>query len=232
MQEDSEGFLYPVVGKDSCIDCDLCSKVCPVLNHIGEASEPKGVYAAKHKDLSTRTLSASGGAFSAAAKELIDRGGVVFGSVFNQDWVAEHKSAESMEEVLPMIGSKYMQSRIEGCYREAERLLKDGREVLFTGTSCQIKGLKLYLRKEYDNLFTADVICHGVPSPKVWRQWLKEEFQGKVLSVNFRDKGPSGWNNFHITIESEQGKVSGRVDENAYMRGFLNDLSSPILPRM
>ncbi len=174
MHEDSEGFLYPKVDESLCIDCGLCEKVCPVINQSA-AREPLEVYAAKNPDEEIRRQSSSGGVFTMLAERTIEHGGVVFGAGFDKDWAVEHQYTETKEGLAAFRGSKYVQSRIGETFKQAEAFLKQGREVLFSGTPCQIAGLKLFLRKEYENLVTVDFICHGVPSPGVFRTYLEEE---------------------------------------------------------
>lgn len=172
-EEDTEGFSYPMVDKANCIDCGLCEKVCPVLNQADERM-PLKVYAAKNRDEQELLNSSSGGIFILLAKAVIKKSGVVFGARFDDNWNVVHAYAETEESVKAFMGSKYVQSRIGNTYKEAKAFLDEGRQVLFSGTSCQIAGLQHFLRKEYDNLLTVDVICHGVPSPKVWRMYLDE----------------------------------------------------------
>ncbi len=173
--EDGEGFLYPKVDTVGCIDCGLCEKVCPWINRP-EKFPPKEVLAVKNRNETERMASSSGGVFIALAREVIGRGGVVFGAVFDEKWEVKHACAETLEDVRPMMGSKYVQSRIGDSYCQAERFLKAGRKVLFTGSPCQVAGLHAYLRKDYTNLLSVDFLCHGVPSPGVWRQYLGETF--------------------------------------------------------
>ena len=163
MKEDAEGFLYPDVDMTQCIDCGICEKVCPWLN-LHEKSKIQDVLGAKNIDGKERMESSSGGVFIALAKKVIENGGVVFGAVFNKCWEVVHTYAENLKDVKSMMGSKYMQSRMENSYREAEDFLKRGRTVLFTGCPCQITGLHNYLGKEYHNLISVDFLCHGVPS--------------------------------------------------------------------
>lgn len=170
---DEEGFLYPVVNEKGCVNCGLCDKVCP-FNVQLEARVPLHAYAAINENLSERLKSSSGGVFVLLAKKVIDRGGVVFGARFNNRWEVIHDYTETYEGISAFMGSKYVQSRIGNTYSQVKCFLKTGRKILFSGTPCQIAGLRNYLRKEYDNLLTVDVICHGVPSPAVWIQYLEE----------------------------------------------------------
>ena len=188
MQEDNEGFLYPVVDASTCIDCGLCEKVCPVINQ-DEPRKPLKVYAAKNRNEEIRRQSSSGGIFTPLAESVIREGGVAFGAKFDKDWNVVHAWTDTIEGIADFRGSKYVQSIIGDTYREAREFLKQGRKVLFSGTPCQIAGLRKFLRKEYENLLTVDVVCHGVPSPLVWREYLKENTKGKeILRIDFREK--------------------------------------------
>lgn len=234
-KEDKEGLLYPHVNMETCIDCGLCEKVCPVLNQ-DEERIPEKVYAAKHDDDEIRMKSSSGGIFTLLADQILDEGGVVFGARFNDKWEVIHDYTETKEGLAPFRGSKYVQSYIGNSYKIAESFLRSGRKVMFTGTPCQIAGLKKFLRKEYDNLLAVDFVCHGVPSPMVWRKYLEEEIidqGGAVLTgVNFRDKS-SGWkdSSFVLNFSIEEGMikhnyaVSSVFTENTYMKAFLSNLS-------
>lgn len=242
MIEDIEGFLYPSIDIYKCVDCGMCDSVCPVI-HQGAESEPLMVYAAKNRDEDVRSQSSSGGVFSSLAQRVISRGGVVFGAVFDARWEVKHAFAESVEELAALRASKYMQSRVEDTFNEALRFLKEGREVLFCGTPCQISGLNLFLGEKYDNLITVDIICHGVPSPKVWRSYLnnlyssyyKQEFEGdlsKIEDISFRDKG-IGWRQSCLRIKglpeslefnSERGYFCEPMGKNIYTRGFLANI--------
>lgn len=174
MIEDEEGFLYPKVDTANCIDCHLCEKVCPVINQ-DEKREPLASYAAKNPDEKIRMNSSSGGIFSMLAERIIQNNGVVFGAIFNERWEVVHDYVETKEDLAKFRGSKYVQSKIGNNYQKAKAFLDGGRIVLFSGTPCQISGLKKYLRKDYDNLLSIDFICHGVPSPGVFRTYLQEE---------------------------------------------------------
>lgn len=250
LTEDTEGFLYPRVDKTKCIDCGLCETVCPFLSESAER-EPKAVYAVKNPNDDIRQKSSSGGVFTLLAEKVINDGGVVFGVRFDEKWEVEFAYSETIDGLSAFRGSKYIQARVGNAFIDAEQFLKAGRKVLFSGTPCQVKGLLQYLRKDYENLLTVDFVCHGVPSPKVWRLYLKEEVEriarqgddGKntVLSskvmpnikgINFRDKS-SGWKKFSFALqltealaEGEQNSVlhTNKFYENPFMQAFLSDL--------
>lgn len=247
LKEDKEGFLYPSVDKNTCIDCGLCEKVCPIINQ-NDPREPLKVYAAKHKDDEIRMKSSSGGIFTLLAEQIINEGGVVFGARFDEYWEVMHDYTETKEGLALFRGSKYVQSRIGNAYQQAENFLKQGRKVMFTGTPCQIAGLRRFLRKEYENLLAVDFVCHGVPSPKVWRMYLDETLarqgigKNTVLShamlrqkfirdVEFRSKS-TGWKKFSFaltltkaTADGEENSVllSSIFEDNLFMQSFLSD---------
>lgn len=229
-QEDKEGFLYPKVDLETCVDCGLCEKVCPIINQDPER-EPQKVYAAKNDDENIRLKSSSGGVFTLIAEKIIEEGGVVFGARFNESWEVIHDYTDTIEGLEPFRGSKYVQSAIGESYKQVETFLKAGRKVMFTGTPCQIAGLRKFLRKDYKNLLTVDFVCHGVPSPLVWRLYLKEEINryGKEITavedINFRDKY-TGWKTYSLSIKLSGNIVSSTMftDDN-YMRAFLSNLS-------
>lgn len=197
---DNEGYFYPSVDKDICIDCNLCVRVCPILNDY-EIRKPQFVYAAKNKDEEIRRNSSSGGLFFEIAKNVIQQNGVVFGAKFDKNWNVVHDYTENVKGLYEFQGSKYVQSNINGAYRKVETFLKANRLVLFSGTPCQISALLHFLRKEYQNLLTLDVVCHGVPSNKVWKKFLEEELGdniNKINSISFRNKD-DGWLKFKNT---------------------------------
>lgn len=229
MQSDSEGFLYPVVNEEDCIDCGLCEKVCHELHPYDEC-KPLNVYAAINKDEQVRMNSSSGGMFYLLAEKTISEGGVVFGARFDGDWQVEIDYAETMEDVKPFMGSKYVQARMANAYKDAETFLKQGRKVLFSGSPCQIAGLHHYLRKEYESLITVDFVCHGVPSPKVWGRYLDEVVKAGKQAINdvkFRNKG-NGWKKFNFVLSYKQEEKSYSLcswhQQNHYMRAFLSDM--------
>ena len=231
MQTDKEGFAYPVVDTTKCSDCGLCEKACPVINQQPQ-SQPIATYAATNSNEVVREQSSSGGIFTLLAAETINKGGIVFGAAFNEKWAVEHTFADNIDDIKKFRGSKYVQSNIGGSYSVAEKFLKEGKEVLFSGTPCQIAGLKRFLRKEYKNLKTVDFVCHGTPSPLVWEKYLNEVCSANLVAtisdIQFRNKA-EGWKKFslQITYTGNDGKEKifrEPLNKNLYMRCFLGDL--------
>lgn len=230
MVEDEEGFKYPVVDKDKCIDCKLCEKVCPVINSKKFEGEPLSVIA-RNKDEMILKDSTSGGAFTALAKVLIqEKNAIVFGACFDKDNIVRHSHCETVEELYKFRGSKFVQSDITGVYREISNYLASDRVVLFSGTPCQIAGLKRYLNGKYENnLYCIDIVCRGVPSPKLWKEyvsWIENKFQSKIVNAKFRNK-TYGYHSSTMLLEFENGKKykkSGRVDP--MMRLFTKEMCS------
>ena len=224
MKEDREGFLQPHINTKTCIGCHKCEKTCPILNPIEISTDfETQAYAAINKDEDVRMRSSSGGMFHALAKWTIEQGGVVFGARFNDQWEVVHDYTETIEGIEPFMRSKYVQSRIGDTFKQAKQFLDQGRWVLFSGTPCQIGGLKAYLKKDYEKLLAVDLICHGVPSPRVWRQYLKETTKGDtLLNFNFRDK-KDGWREFQCVITTNTTRREQQM-ENVFFRGFLKNI--------
>ena len=225
MQQDAEGFLYPQVDTSSCIDCGLCEKICPFL-HPDEAKTPTHTYAAINNDERIRMESSSGGIFTLLAEQIINEGGVVFGARYDEEWQVTIDHTETIDGLATFRGSKYVQARVGDTYAKCAKFLKVGRKVLYSGTPCQVAGLKHYLRKEYDNLLTIEIACHGVPSPKVWKEYIKKVSGGQPLtSIVFRDKR-NGWNGYGLSFVGADGKEIKyeKASNNDFMRCFLNDL--------
>lgn len=226
---DKEGFYYPVVDTEHCINCHLCEKVCPIINFesINSAVNPLKAYAVKNTDVTARKNSSSGGVFVSLANHIIENGGVVFGAMFDEDFNVKHTYAQTSKELLPMLGSKYVQSHIGNCFSQAESFLKQGKTVLFTGTPCQIAGLYQFLGKEYDNLILVDVVCHGVPGPGLWNRYLKGlGYSKKIKNILFREKEGYSWSHYGFKIVIDSGVIyNDYAGNNSYMRAFLSDNS-------
>lgn len=226
MQPDEEGFLYPAVNGDLCVECDLCEKRCPAGKVLAE--NKLHAYGAAHQDEALRQRSSSGGVFTALARGMLARGGVVFGAAFDESLRLEHVGAFDETELAAMRGSKYVQSDAADAVANAALLLERGVPVLFTGTPCQIAGLKARVGKKYDEqLLTVDFVCHGVPSPGVFASYLAEleKKHGKRVSAyTFRDKR-LGWKNFSAVATFEDGSEHvGQQNTEPFLYGFLQNL--------
>ena len=187
MVEAKDGFVVPKIDKNSCVECGVCMKACHRLNPIYTFQKPIHTYACWTKDIIDRERSSSGGAFSVIAKKVIKQGGVVFGASMCENLQVRHIGIERVEDIGKLQGSKYLQSYIGDTYRNVRYELDVGRKVLFTGTPCQVAGLLTFLRKTYDNLFTCDVVCHGVPSQKAFDAYVEKiGLQGKCSDFKFR----------------------------------------------
>ncbi len=229
MVADKEGFKYPVIDKSKCVDCHLCEKSCPSLKEMNNAtvedSSKTDCYVARNNS-DERQNSSSGGIFVLLAKRILSEGGAVFGAAFDSQWRVQHIECTDVSMLNKLMKSKYTQSTNNNSFQKAREYLKEGRKVLYVGTACQIAGLKAFLGKEYDNLYTADILCHGVPSPKVWELYVKEliaEYGSEISDINFRDKS-IGWHNYSFKVAFENGSVFCQEhDKNAYMNLFTHD---------
>lgn len=230
MLEDSEGFNYPCVDKSKCVDCTLCEKVCPIINKdkVAQGSnEEDNTYVAYTKNATVRKNSSSGGMFTELAESVLKNNGVVFGCAFDDDFNAHHIMIDNISDLEKLRGSKYIQSQIESTYKEAEKLLKNGKLVLFSGVACQIAGLNSYLRKDYNNLITVDVLCHGVPSGKAWRKYIddnQKRHNAKLNKYYFRNKD-NGWKVFTVKqmYMDNQGE-SSPFNKDSFMQLFLGEV--------
>lgn len=223
MQVDEEGFKYPVIDREKCINCKLCEKICPILNKVNTKMEnPIGVIAAYTKNTNERIESSSGGIFYELANIVLSKNGAIVGAGYDDKFNVVHKIIYNKEDLKELQGSKYVQSDTKDTYKETKEILEKGIEVLYVGTPCQIAGLKSFLQKDYDNLYTCDLICHGVPSPKVWQKYLAE-YNGKIQNCYFRNKD-NGWNCFSMKIVFENNKFKRfKMTKDDFIRLFLNN---------
>lgn len=178
---DEQGFLYPKVKKNDCVQCGLCNKVCPYENQNRPRIDLERTFVGINKNENIRSKSSSGGMFALFAEQILKKKGVVFGAAYDNDWMVFHKSIDKQEQLQELIGSKYMQSRMGDTFQKVKGFLLKNIEVLFVGTTCQINGLKNYLIKDYSNLTTVDFICLGVPSPLVWHDYLDTFFKNEEI---------------------------------------------------
>lgn len=222
MEEDSEGFLYPVIDEEKCIHCNRCKNICSNYN---ESSTTGEAYIAINKNEEERKHSASGGMFYILAKYTISKHGIVFGATYDENLKVKHEQATSLDECKKFMGSKYVRSDMTGIYQQIKGYVEDGRMVLFTGTPCQCKAVKEFLGKDYDNLILCEIICHGNPSPKVFEKYIKELEKNentKVLDVQFRSK-ENGWSNSTPIITFKDGK---KLEDPTFYRAFISELIS------
>ena len=225
LQGDKYGFYKPVIDNTKCTNCGLCEKTCPLDNYKSKNDEPKA-YALINKDEITRLKCASGGAFAAFAKYILEQKGIVYGVIWNDEIVAVHSRAEKIEQLEKMYTSKYVQANTLDTFKQAKKDLVDGKLVLYSGTPCQISGLKSYLKKDYENLITIDLICHGTPSPlileKYKQEFLKDKHDEKIININFRSK-KRGWGAFYTLIINTNKKeycIDG--SKSSYLKAFGN----------
>lgn len=222
MIADTEGFLYPLVDESRCIHCNLCEKVCPVIEKNRTSNAPKA-YAVINKNEEIRKESSSGGVFTLIAEYVLSNDGVVFGAAFDEDFNVKHILVYSYDDLNKLRGSKYLQSTIGDTYEQVKKLLDNNKMVYYTGTPCQIEGLLKYLKKGYSNLITQDIICHGVPSPRVWKDYLVFISNSKPKGVSFREKS-NGWQNYNVNILFENGfEYNCPSSQDSYMKSFLKD---------
>jgi polysaccharide pyruvyl transferase WcaK-like protein/coenzyme F420-reducing hydrogenase beta subunit len=228
MRQDTEGFWYPAINAQKCTDCGLCLKVCPVINDVKvDNVEPKKSYACVNKNDSVRLESSSGGIFSLMAETVIQNNGFVFGAAFNSIFEIEHTCINKKQDIQKLRGAKYVQSRIGDIYKKAEGLLLNDATVLFCGTPCQISGLKLFLRKTYENLLCVDFICHGVSSPAVWKKYVEyrvKQAESPPRKINFRDK-TNGWANFSMVFHFQNDAVYRETRrKDYYLKAYLQNI--------
>lgn len=256
MKEDHEGFLYPEIDHELCVHCNRCAENCPTISGVRQSAEdieskvaeaadfnctdakepavhndtdqamPKA-YAAYNLNLEVRLQSSSGGVFSLIAEHVLDQGGVVFGAAMTADCMGvEHICITEPSRLGRLRTSKYVQSKIGNAYKEAKEYLLTGKMVLFTGTPCQISGLYAFLGERYDNLITQDIICHGVPSPLVWKKhagYIERKYKAKLTDVNFRDK-IKGWREKYLGLRLSNGETKHIiVDKELFLQGYLAD---------
>lgn len=228
MVEDKEGFCYPHINQEFCSNCGLCENTCPMLHPKTEDKSLPKAYAAYNNEKEIRMQSSSGGIFTEIAKIILKNNGVVFGAVFDKEFNVVHDEIIVEKDLRKIRGSKYVQSQIDDNYKKARYYLEKGIEVLFTGTPCQIEGLYSFLRKDYENLYTQDIICHGVPSKKVWRKYLKHRREidnGEILeNINFRNKENKGWSHYEVSFKYKDKEVNIGHNKDLYMKLFLKDV--------
>ena len=224
MRYDKEGFLYPEFDLKKCVECGKCKEVCPVIKPQNNIKQNR-TYACYRKDFEKRMQSSSGGIFAILAEKIISEKGLVCGASYSNHMEVVHSFADNIENLQQLKGSKYVQSDIGNSYKRIKVELKSGRKVLFSGTPCQVAGLKNFLGTDYENLICIDLICHGVPSPKVFESYIKENYGDKELvNINFRNK-KNGMKNTYLEYCFHDGSsLFEKYDESPYIKGFIQNL--------
>lgn len=222
MQRNTEGFLYPIIDTEKCVNCGKCVAVCASAAKV-KAKHPAKAYACVNSCAEQREKSSSGGIFVLLAEKVLDEGGAVFGAAFDGAFQLRHTSADNKAALTAFMGSKYFQSDTADSFSEVRKMLQNGKKVLFSGTPCQIGGLKAYLGKEYENLITVDIICHGTPSQLAFDTYLSEHNDlGKINSVSFRNK-EKGWAHFSMKICGENGSYRKDLEHDPFLVAFLHN---------
>lgn len=226
MISNEEGFLYPQIDETLCVKCGLCEKKCPVLNPLQKDDEQTLAYAVINNNEKIRLESSSGGVFTALAENVIKQGGIVFGAKFDSDFNVIHGYTDTIEGLVDFRGSKYVQSTIGNSYIDCKKFLDEGRQVLFSGTPCQIAGLKSFLGKNYDNLLCVDFICHGVPSTEffnIYKQNIENTIGNKLIKIQFRDK-TNGWADYDVkeVFSNNFTKITSH-NNHPYMNLYLSN---------
>lgn len=225
MEYDDEGFLYPIIDKEKCIDCGLCEKVCPIINTNDKNINNIDVYGCTNKNQTILKESTSGGFFTELAKYVIKQNGVVFGVRFDENLNVIHTYIENENDIKYLRGSKYVQSNTKNSFKEVKQFLEEKKLVLYSGTPCQIAGLKCFLHKDYSNLITCDTVCQGVPSTKIFKAYTnhyEKKYNSKIVNFKFRDK-QKGWINYNLLFEFANGKKKSILSHfSPYISSFYN----------
>lgn len=224
MMENKEGFWYPVVDEQRCIECKLCLKKCPAANTDIHRNEPKKICAWRNKNDVDIMRSASGGAADSATKAVLKMNGVVFGAAYDEQLEVSHIEVMTDSERKKIQSSKYVQSDLKDSYLKVKRHLENKKTVLFTGTPCQVAGLYAFLEGDRENLYTIDLICHGVPSPKFFRKYLEyqnKQSDGRVIYFNFRSKDKRGWGTQYLLKTKTKTKTK-TLSLDRYGKHFMN----------
>jgi coenzyme F420-reducing hydrogenase beta subunit len=232
MTADDEGFQYPQIDMEKCINCGKCDRVCPIKNPVPEISQEQKAYLFQLKDKKLRMDSTSGGAFTAIAGTILREGGVVFGAAYDENLQVIHTYVEKEADLWRFRNSKYVQSNVQNSFRQVKDFLQQGRKVCFSGTPCQVEGLNSYLKNvdKKQNLILVDLVCRAVPSPLLWKKyvaWQQERLGKEIGNIRFRDKRHYGYKYSQMVIEDKAGNViyhSG-VESDPYLRAFFSNLS-------
>ncbi len=225
MKENRDGFCYPEIDRQKCVSCRLCEKTCPVLCDSPQFESEVTAFAALSKDKQIRMESSSGGLFTEIARTILNAGGVVFGTAYNEEFDVVHICVDNEADLSKLRGAKYSQSDLTGIFKEVKSKLDNNRRVLFAGTPCQVAGLRSFLQKDYEKLLLIDFVCHSVPSPMVWRSFLQQLSRDKQIeTINLRSKA-TGWSHYqysHFVEYSDGEHLEIRNQDSLYMKLFVN----------
>ena len=221
--EDNEGFKHPIIDQEKCINCGLCKKTCPVLN-TKENKALNKCYVAYNKDEKEKQKASSGAIFTLVANYILNNHGIVIGAAFDKNNKLNHIAVTNKKDLDKLKGSKYLQSNLDNIFTFIKENIKD-KKILFVGTPCQVAGLKAIIKN--DNLLCIDIVCHGVPSPKLFEKYIKEleeQNNDKLINYNFRDKS-TGWDTYSNTATFKNNKITELAKDNKYMKLFLSDIA-------
>ena len=229
MVEDDEGFLYPKVNQEKCTKCGACKRICPVRKKQKYNSFEQKAYIFQNKNEEVRSDSTSGGFYSSLGEYVINNGGIVFGASYDEDFKVIHSEAKTIDELKKFRKSKYSQSYLNGIFCKVRQYLNENKLVCFSGTPCQVAGLKSFLNKDYENLILVDIMCHSVPSPLFFEKYkqyiLKKLNANKIYDINFRDKNKYGYKYSMMTVKTDRGIYSQGIDTDPFLRAFFEDYS-------
>lgn len=227
MLEDEDGFFYPYIDINKCVGCKQCQEICPIISENINKKYMQRAYAYKIKDNKSRLVSQSGGVFYCIAKHILGKNGVVYGVVLSRDLKAEYARITDEKELVRVAGSKYVQADINNIISDLEKDVLEGRECVFCGTPCYVDAVKQYCLKtklNTEKLFLIDILCHGVPSPKLLRDYInyKNKITNRnIIDIKFRDKKVGGWGNYYSTLSIDNGK---KIFTNEYMEIYRTDV--------
>lgn len=230
MKPNDEGFLYPVLDCSKCVECGLCEIVCPMMNPEKTLHEEGKALVAQNTDVDDLKTSSSGGGFIAMAKYVLSKKGVIYGAAYQDGPIVTHQRVDNLKDLEKLKGSKYVQSDTCNVYSQIKADLRNGRLVYFVGTPCQVAGLKLFLRKDFENLITSDLICHGTPSPKIFQNTvnhIEKKLDADFVDYSFRDKRIRGWScssssSYKIHTTGKLKYLNYNKDMEAYFKAFIS----------
>ena len=225
MVENDEGFKYPEIDKSKCVNCGLCKKTCPILNLKNNNSFNK-CYVGYIKDTIEKMRTSSGGLFSAIANYFLEADGIVIGAAYDEKFTLNHIAISKKEDLIKLNGSKYVQSNLNDIFTFIKNNIR-AKKILFVGTPCQVAGLRVFLKSDYENLTCIDLVCHGVPSIKLLKKYIQEleiKQKSKMLTCDFRDK-KTGWSNYSCTYTFENSKVSNFHCDDDYVNIYLSNVA-------